>query len=187
MTLCRGGLVGACLAGALFAGGCTVLGAVVGGAKPSRDVEVSVAPEEMLVRFPAAADTSWACSAPAASGRLYAWTVQLDRDEPWHGIHVRAVLPPSAPDPGRSLAPILEHAEASVARMSGTPPTPAAAEDTPVTVFSVGDTAVVVRLTDRAAIRRVARGRPLSARLLSCVDGDDAWSRDVPVRYDPRF
>ena len=187
MTVRRGALVSACLLSALVAGGCNVLREAAGEAPP-RDFEVSVAPQEMQVRFPAAAATSWACSAPGAGGRTYAWSVRLDRDEPWHGIHVRAVLPASAPDPGRDLSTILGDARVTVSRMEGTPPRPVAVVDsTSGSVFALGDTALVVRLTDRAAIRRVARGRPLTAFLMGCADGNDAWSREVPVSYDLRF
>jgi hypothetical protein len=188
MTVRRGGLVCACLLSALFAGGCGVLKEAVVGEERARDVEVSVAPEEMQVRFPAAAATSWACSAGAGGGRTYAWTVRLDRDDPWYGIDVRAVVPASAGDPGRSVSAILDHARVTVSRMEGSPPAPVAVADSMnVTAFAVGDTALVLRVTDRAAIRRVARGRPLSATLMACADGNDAWTRTVPVHYDPRF
>jgi hypothetical protein len=187
MTVRRGTLVSACLLSALVAGGCNVLREAAGSA-PSRDFEVSVAPEEMQVRFPAAAATSWACSAPTAGGRTYAWTVRLDRGEPWHGIDVRVVLPASAPDPGRNLSTILENARVTVSRMEGTPPRPVSvADSTSVSAFALGDTALVVRVTDRATIRRVARGRPLTAYLMGCADGNDAWTRQVPVSYDQRF
>ena len=188
MTVRRGALVCACLLSALVAGGCSVLGQAMVGEEMARDVEVSVAPEEMQVRFPAAAATSWACAAPGAGGRTYAWTVRLDRDEPWAGIDVRAVLPASAPDPGRNLSTILENARVTVSRMEGTPPRPVAVVDSAsVSAFALGDTALVVRLTDRAVIRRVARGRQLTAHLMACADGNDAWTREVPVTYDPRF
>lgn len=189
MTLGRGGVAVACVLAALVSGGCGLMRSAVMASMTDEvnDAEVNVAPEEILVRFPAAAATSWACSAPAAGGRQYAWTVRLDGSEPWHAIDVRAVLPASAADPGRSISPILDQARATVSRMAGTPPVPVEAESTPVTAFAVGDTALVVRITDRAAIRRVARGRPLSATLMACADGDDTWTRDVPVRYDPRF
>jgi hypothetical protein len=188
MTVRRGVLVCACLLGAVFAGGCGLLVQAMVGEQRSNDVEVSVAPEEMQVRFPAAAATSWACSAPTAGGRTYAWTVRLDRDDPWYGVDVRAVLPASAGDPGRSVSAILQHARVTVSRMAGTPAVPVeVADSVNVSAFAVGDTALVVRVTDRAAIRRVARGRPLSATLMACADGNDAWTRSVPVRYDPRF
>ena len=189
MTLRRGGVALACVLAALVSGGCGLIRAAVNADinDQVKDAEVSVAPEEILVRFPAAAATSWACAAPAAGGRQYAWTVRLDRGEPWYGIDVRGVLPASAADPGRSISPILDRARATVSRMSGTPPVPVEADSTPVMAFAIGDTALVVRVTDRAAIRRVARGRPLSATLMGCADGNDAWTRDVPVRYDPRF
>ncbi|HYW12879.1 MAG TPA: hypothetical protein VE871_13055 [Longimicrobium sp.] len=189
MTLRRGGVAVACVLAALVSGGCGLIRAAVNADLSDRvtDAEVNVAPEEILVRFPAAAATSWACAAPAAGGRQYAWSVRLDRSEPWHGIAVRAVLPASSADPGRTISPILDNARATVSRMAGTPPVPVDSDSTAVTAFAVGDTALVVRITDRAAIRRVARGRPLSATLMACADGNDAWTRDVPVRYDPRF
>jgi hypothetical protein len=188
MTVRRGVLVSACLLSALVAGGCNVLREAAGEA-PVRDVEVSVAPEEMQVRFPAAAATSWACSTRGAGGgRTYAWTVRLDRDDPWHGLDVRAELPASAGDPGRNLSAILENARVTVSRMEGTPPRPVSvADSTSVSAFALGDTALVVRVTDRTAIRRVARGRPLTAHLMGCADGNDAWTRQVPVSYDQRF
>ena len=188
MTVRRGGLVCACMLATLFAGGCSMLQQAVVGEERAKDVEVSVGPDEMLVRFPAAAANSWACSAPSAGGRQYAWTVRLDRDEPWHALDVRATLPASAPDPGRSVSAVLDHARVAIVRMGGTPPVPQAVVDsTSVTAFAVGDTSLVLRVTDRAAIRRVARGRPLSATLMACADGNDAWTRSVPVSYDPRF
>lgn len=188
MTVRRGGLVYACLLAALVAGGCGAIQQAVVGEVRAKDAEVSVGPDEMLVRFPAAAANSWACSAPAAGGRQYAWSVRLDRDDPWYGIDVRAALPASAADPGRSVSAVLDHAQVSISRMGGTPPAPQEVMDTTsVMAFAVGDTALVVRVTDRAAIRRVARGRPLSATLMACADGNDAWTRSVPVYYDPRF
>jgi hypothetical protein len=188
MTVRRGVLAGACLLAAVFAGGCGLLVQAMEGEQRANDVEVFVGPEEMQVRFPAAAATSWACSTPAAGGRTYAWTVRLDRDDPWYAIDVRAVLPASAPDPGRSVSSILDHARATVSRMGGSPPAPVEVADSMnVSAFAIGDTALVVRLTDRASIRRVARGRPLSATLMACADGNNAWTRSVPVRYDPRF
>jgi hypothetical protein len=188
MTVRGGGLVCACLLYALFAGGCGLLVQAVEGEERAKDVEVSVAPEEMQVRFPAAAATSWACSGGTGGARTYAWSVRLDRDDPWYGIDVRAVLPASAPDPGRSLSAILEHAQVTVSRMGGTPPAPVeVADSTNLMAFAVGDTALVVRVTDRGAIRRVARGRPLSATLMACADGNNSWTRSTPVYYDPRF
>lgn len=187
MTVLRGALVSACLLSALGAGGCNVLREAAGEA-PVRDFEASVAPEEMQVRFPAAAATSWACSTPGAGGRTYAWTVRLDRGEPWYGLDVRAVVPASVPDPGRDLTTILQYARVTVAQMEGTPPRPVSVADSVSgSAFAIGDTALVVRLTDRAAIRRVARGRPLTAHLMGCADGSDAWTREVPVTYDQRF
>jgi len=187
MTVRRGALVSACMLFALLAGGCNVLREAAGEGPP-RDFEVTVAPEEMQVRFPAAATMSWACSTRGAGGRIYAWTVRLDRNEPWNGIAVRAVVPESVGDPGRSLSTILQYAQVSVSRMEGSPPALVAAVDsTNMMAFAVGDTALVVRLTDRAAIRRVGRGRPLTAYLTGCVDGNDAWVREVPVNYDLRF
>lgn len=189
MTLRRGGVAWACVLAALVSGGCGLLRAAVNAdiSDQVEDAEVNVAPDEILVRFPAAAATSWACAAPAAGGRQYAWSVRLDRSEPWYGIDVRAVLPASAGDPGRTVSPILDNARATVSRMAGNPAVPVEADSTSVMAFAVGDTALVVRITDRAAIRRVARGRPLSATLMACADGNDAWTRSVPVSYDPRF
>jgi hypothetical protein len=186
MTGRRGGLVGACLLAALAAGGCSTLKSMTG-QQIERDVQVSVGPDEMLVRFPAVAN-SWACSGGGAGGRQYAWTVRLDNGEPWYGIDVRATLPAGTADPGRAVSSILAYARPSISRMSGTPPRPSEVTDTTsVTAFAVGDTALVLRVTDRSAIRRVARGRPLSAQLIACVDGNDAWTREVAVNYDPRF
>jgi hypothetical protein len=186
MTGRRGGLVCACLLAALVAGGCSVV-QQMGGQDIQRDVQVSVAPEELLVRFPAVAN-SWACTGGGAGGRQYAWTVRMDNGDPWYGIAVRATLPASAPDPGRTISPILEFAQPSISRMTGSPPRASEAGDTTsVTAFAVGDTALVLRVTDRAAIRRVARGRPLNAQLIACVDGNDRWTREVAVTYDPRF
>jgi hypothetical protein len=72
--------------------------------------------------------------------------------------------------------------------MGGTPAAPVEVTDTSnVAAFAVGDTALVVRITDRAAIRSVTRGRPATAYLMACADGNDAWSREVAIRYDPRF
>lgn len=187
MTVRRGVLVSACMLSALVAGGCNVLREAAGTAPPN-DVEVSVAPDEMQVRFPAAAATSWECSTRSAAGRTYAWTVRLDRGDPWYGIDIRATLPPSAPDPGRNLSAILENARVTVSRLEGMPPRPVSvADSTSVSAFALGDTALVVRVTDRAAIRRVARGRALNATLMGCADGNDAWTREVPVSYDQRF
>jgi hypothetical protein len=183
----RAGLVCACLLSALFAGGCNVLRAMAGGEHMVKDAEVSVGHEELLVRFPAAAATSWACAGGGAGGRRYAWTVRLDRDEPWHAVNVHAALPAGQPDPGRAISGILAHARPHVARVQGEPPMTAEVVDSTVQAFAVGDTALVVRVTDRATIRRVARGRPSTALLTACADGNDAWSREVAVRYAPGF
>ncbi|HEU4884028.1 MAG TPA: hypothetical protein VFT45_17335, partial [Longimicrobium sp.] len=171
-----------------FAGGCGAVASAMGGEEIARDAEVTVAPEEMVVRFPAAAATSWACAGTGAGGRSYAWSVRLDRGEPWSGIDVRGSAPASFRDPGRSISPILEHARPTIAQMGGTPAVPVQVTDTSsVAAFAVGDTALVVRITDRAAIRSVTRGRPMTAHLMACADGNDAWTREVPIRYDPRF
>lgn len=185
MAVCRGALVGACLLSALVAGGCGILNAV-GSAVVERDTGVSVAPEEMLVYFPGIAN-SWACAAPAAGGRSYAWTVRMDRDDPWPGILVRATVPASVPDGGRSPARALEYATTRVARMAGDPPAPVEVLDTTAVAFALGDTALVIRVTDRATIRSLTRGRPGTARISTCVDGNDAWTTDVPIRYDARY
>lgn len=187
MTGIRGGLVCACLLSALFAAGCGVLGRLMGGEHLVQDAEVSVGHEEMLVRFPAAAATSWACSGRGGGGRLYAWTVALGRGEPGHAVNVHATVPDSVRDPGRAISPVLAYARPHVARMAGEPPTAAEVVDSTVMAFAVGDTALVVRVTDRTAIRRLARGRPTTARLTACADGNDAWSREVAVRYAPGF
>lgn len=183
----RGGLAGACLLSALMAGGCSMLSSLAGGGHLVEDAEVSVGHEEMLVRFPAAAATSWACSGGGPGGRRYAWTVRLDRGDPWHAVNVHAVVPAGEPDPGRAISSVLAHARPHVARVAGEPPVTAEVVDSTVQAFALGDTALVVRVTDRAAIRRVARGRPTTARLMACADGNDAWSREVPVRYAPGF
>lgn len=187
MTGLRNGLVCACLLSALFAGGCGLLSAVVGGEAQVRDAEVSVGPEEMLVRFPAAAATSWACSGRGEGGRRYAWTVRLGQSEPWHALNVHATVPDTVRDTGRSISRILDYARPHVARVAGEPPVTEEVVDSTVLAFAVGDTALVVRVTDRPAIRRLARGRPTTARLMACADGNDAWSREVPVRYAPGF
>lgn len=187
MTGLRDGLVCACLLLAPFAGGCTVLSAVVGGEEQVRDAGVSVGPEEMLVRFPAAAATSWACSGRGGAGRRYAWTVRLGRGEPGHALNVHATVPDSVRDTGRAISRVLDYARPHVARVAGDPQVTAEVVDTTVLAFAEGDTALVVRVTDRAAIRRLARGRPTTARLMACADGDDAWSREVGVRYAPGF
>lgn len=186
MTVRRGALVSACLLSALVAGGCNVLREAAGTA-PDRSVEVSVAPEEMQVRFPAEALGAGACAGSGAGGRTYAWTVRLDRGDPWDGLDVRAVVPAGAGDPGSSLTNILPYARVTVARMEGSPPRPVAvADSTSGSAFSLGDSVLVVRLTDRAAIRRVARGRALNAQLMGC-SGPGGWTRDVAVAYDARF
>ncbi len=186
MTRHRTGLAGACMASALLAG-CSLLSSLAGGDHLVDDAEVSVGHAEMVVRFPAAAATSWACSGGGAGGRRYAWTVRLDREEPWHAVNVHAMLPAGEPDPGRAISGILAHARPHVARVAGEPPLTAEVVDSTVQAFAVGDTALVVRVTDRAAIRRVAHGRPTTALLTACADGNDAWSREVDVRYAPGF
>lgn len=177
--------MGACLLSALVAGGCGILTAM-GGPPIERDTGVSVAPEEMLVHFPGIAN-SWACAAPGSGGRTYAWTVRMDRGEPWAGIEVRATVPSSVPEGGRSPVRALEYATTRVARMAGDPPAPVEVLDTTAVAFALADTALVIRVTDRSTIRSLTRGRPGSARITACVDGNDAWTRDVPIRYDPRF
>lgn len=183
----REGLVCACLLSALFVGGCSVMRAAMGGQHLVEDAEVSVGPAEMLVRFPAAAATSWACSGRGEGGRRYAWTVRLGRSEPGHVLNVHATVPDSVRDPGRAISRILDYAHPHVARVEGEPPVTAEVVDSTPMAFAVGDTALVVRVTDRAAIRRLARGRPTTARLMACADGNDAWSREVDVRYAPGF
>jgi hypothetical protein len=185
MTVRRGVLVGACLLSALVAGGCGIL-RQMGGEPMQRDAQVTVAPEELLVHFPGVA-SSWACSAGPAGGRGYAWTVRMSDGDPWVGIDVRATVPESAPDGGRSPARALEYATTRVARMSGQPPAPVEVLDTTATVFALADSALVMRVTDRGTIRSLTRGRPGTARITACVNGDDAWTREIPVRYDPRF
>lgn len=183
----RRGFAGACLLTALFAGGCGVLAGALGAEHLVEDAEVSVRPEEMLVRFPAAAASSWACSGRGAGGRLYAWTVRLNRGEEGHALNVHATVPDSVRDPGRSISPILAHARSHVARVAGEPPVTQEVVDSTVTAFALGDTALVVRVTDRTAIRRLTRGRSRTALLTACVDGNDGWSREVPVQYAPGF
>lgn len=177
--------MGACLLAALVAGGCGILNAM-GGAVPERNAGISVAPEELLVHFPGVAN-SWACAAPGSGGRTYNWTVRMDRGEPWAGIVVRATVPASVPEGGRSPARALEYATTTVARMAGDPPAPVEVLDTTAAVFALADTALVIRVTDRSTIRSLTRGRPGSARITACVDGNDAWTRDIPIQYDARY
>lgn len=185
MTVRRGALVGACLLSAMVAGGCGLL-KQIGGDPIQRDALVTVAPDELLVHFPGVA-SNWTCSARGAGGRGYAWTVRMDEGDPWTGIDVRATVPESVPDGGRSPARALEYATTRVARMSGQPPAPVEVLDTTATVFALADSALVMRVTDRGAIRSLTRGRPGSARISACVNGDDAWTREIPIRYDPSF
>ena len=144
--------------------------------------------KQALFVFPAATSL-----VPCSYGRnrepdavRYSWTISVAASEDeWYVIDVWPVIrdTTTAHHAALDLAVILSAARPRVGRVSGGPPMLHDVLDTSHAEARALDGRVVVRLTDAALVRQLFARRPATVRFIACHQGNDQWTREVPVRY----
>ncbi|HEU4883451.1 MAG TPA: hypothetical protein VFT45_14420 [Longimicrobium sp.] len=118
------------------------------------------------------------------ASRIYVWILYVGEGNPRHTVEVAAAVPDSLAARDSSLSALSPYLTADVARIGGEPLMKLGTVRTTARAWVEGDTSIVVRVTEWAAIHRVFASRPGTAGMHVC--GEESIRR-VRVRYEPGF
>jgi hypothetical protein len=152
----------------------------------SLEGEVRVAASDATFAFPQLQVRDWSCSYRAGrypNERVYSWSINVTGPEtPWYTIDVWPLVPESLATQLPRLGTILAFARPEIGIAGGEPPLKmGTVEGTPS--VTVERERLVVRVGGAKLVRRLFQSHPDSVRVVACVDGNDQWTRVLPVRY----